>query len=120
MILVDASIWIDQLHRPDAQFAELLHDQTVVMHPFVLGEVMLGSLRDRLGVRARLDDLDRAPVADDAEVLSLIDSAQLFGAGIGYVDAHLLASTMLMLGGRLWTRDRRLAVAAERLGVGFA
>lgn len=119
MILVDASIWIDQLHRPDQQFAALLYQQVVVMHPFVAGEIMLGSLRDRANVKTTLTELDSAPVADDAEVLNLIHSARLCGTGIGYVGAHLIASTMLMMGGKLWTRDKRLAAVAERLEIRY-
>ena len=119
MILVDSAIWIDQLHHQDPVFADLLRRQVVVLHPYVAGEIMLGSLSDRAVVRLRLADLDPAPVAEHAEVLNLIDSVPLFGTGIGYVDAHLLASTMLMLGGLLWTRDKRLAAVAARLGVAF-
>lgn len=119
MIIVDTSIWIDQLEAPDKRFAALLFEQIVVIHPYVIGEILLGSVRDRANLRKRLFDLDPAPVADIAEVINLIESAQLFGSGIGYVDAHLLASTFLTLGGSLWTRDKRLAVTAERLGVAY-
>ena len=118
--MVDASIWIDQLHRPDEAFAALLYRQVVVVHPFVAGEILLGNLRDRAAARAVLDEIEPAPVADDSEVLNLIGSARLFGSGIGYVDAHLVASTLLMAGGRLWTRDRRLAAVVERLGIGLS
>jgi predicted nucleic acid-binding protein len=120
VIIVDASIWIDQIRRPDDMFADLLYRQVVVMHPFIAGEVMLGNLKDRAQVCATLAALDPAPVAEPDEVANLIESAQLFGTGIGYVDAHLIASAMLMVGGRLWTRDRRLHAVAKRLGVAFA
>ena len=119
MILVDASVWIDQLRAGDRRLVDVLSGQAAVVHPFVIGEVMLGYLPDRAAVLAELEDLESAPVADDAEVLGLIESAKLFGTGIGYVDAHLIASAMLMAGGQLWTRDRRLRAVAERLGVGF-
>ena len=119
MILVDAAIWIDQLHHPDDDFASLLQRQIVVMHPYVAGEILLGSLRDRRAIRMRLIDLDRAPVARHEEVTNLIESVPLFGTGVGYVDAHLIASTMLMVGGRIWTRDRRLARVASQLRINF-
>ena len=120
MIIVDTSIWIDQLYAPDAQFAELLYRQIVVIHPYVIGEILLGSLRDRVAVRTQLLALDQAPVAEPREILNLIESTTLYGSGIGYVDAHLLASALLLLGGRVLTRDRRLHAAAERLGIAFA
>ncbi len=120
MIIVDASIWIDQIRRPDDVFADLLYRQLVVMHPFIAGEIMLGSMKDRAEVRAILAALDPAPVAEPDEVANLIESARLFGTGIGYVDVHLIASALLMVGGRIWTRDRRLFAAAERLGIAFS
>ncbi|MBC7520997.1 MAG: VapC toxin family PIN domain ribonuclease [Sandarakinorhabdus sp.] len=120
MIIVDASIWIDQIRRPDAIFADLLYRQVVVMHPFIAGEIMLGSMKDRAQVGATLAALDPAPVAEPDEVANLIESAVLFGTGIGYVDVHLIASALLMVGGRIWTRDRRLHNVAERLGIALA
>jgi predicted nucleic acid-binding protein len=120
VIIVDASIWIDQIRRPDDVFADLLYRQLVVMHPFIAGEIMLGSMKDRAEVRAILAALDPAPVAEPDEVANLIESARLFGTGIGYVDVHLIASALLMVGGRIWTRDRRLFAAAERLGIAFS
>jgi len=119
VIIVDTSIWIDQLEAPDKRFADLLFEQIVVIHPYVIGEILLGSVRDRTSLRKRLFDLDPAPVADVAEVFNLIESAALFGTGVGYIDAHLLASTLLTDRGRLWTRDMRLHAAAERLGIAF-
>jgi predicted nucleic acid-binding protein len=119
MIIVDASIWIDQLRRPDERFADLLYRQLVVIHPFVAGKIMLGSLKDRSLVASTLAALDPAPVAEPDEVANLIESARLFGTGIGYVDAHLIASALLMVGGRIWTRDRRLQAAIQRLGIAF-
>jgi predicted nucleic acid-binding protein len=119
MIIVDASIWIDQIRRPDETFADLLYRQVVVMHPFIAGEIMLGSLKDRAQVQATLAALDPAPIAEPNEVANLIESAKLFGTGIGYVDAHLIASALLMVGGRIWTRDRRLHAVAERMRIAF-
>ena len=118
MILADTSVWVDHLHGGDARMAALLEAEEIVMHPYVLGEVALGSLRNRAAILGDLRALPGAAVAGDEEVLALIERHRLFGTGIGLVDAHLLASTLLTPETRLWTRDRRLREAAERLGIG--
>ncbi|HEY1931776.1 MAG TPA: type II toxin-antitoxin system VapC family toxin [Acetobacteraceae bacterium] len=117
MILVDTSIWVDHLRAGNAILARLLDDGAVLMHPFVIGELALGSLRHRDAFLSDLADLPRAIAADDNEVLRFIEAEALFNCGIGYVDAHLLASVRLTLDAVLWTRDTRLAAAAERLSV---
>lgn len=117
MILPDASVWIDHLARPNAVFARAFELGNVVAHPFVIGELSLGSLKNRRDYIARLNDLPHAPVATTAEVAALIEWHQLYSRGIGYVDVHLLASARMMADARLWTRDKRLHAQAERLGV---
>jgi predicted nucleic acid-binding protein len=119
VILVDTNIWIDHLHQADETLSGLLDDQNFWIHPFVIGEVMLGNLKDRQLTLEFFQDMPQAEIAMDNEVLSLIDDHELYGLGIGYVDAHLLASAKLMPGTRVWTRDKRLAAAAERLGLAF-
>jgi len=89
----------------------------VLGHPFVIGELALGSLRQRDVILTALQDLPQAVVASEIEVLKFIKVQALYGLGIGYVDAHLLASTRLTLGGSLWTRDKRLHAVADRLGL---
>lgn len=117
MILVDTSVWIDHLRAGDAVLAELLDDGQVLSHPFVVGELALGNLHQRESVLADLLELPRAFVASDNEVLHFIQREGLFGIGIGYLDAHLLAATRLTQGASLWTRDKRLSAAAERLSL---
>jgi predicted nucleic acid-binding protein len=117
MILADSAIWIDHLRSPVAKLATLLLDEEIVAHPFVTGEIALGSIANRHVVIRELDRLRQLSVATPAEVSGLIEDEQLWGRGIGYVDAHLLASVRLMPGTRLWTRDARLRAQAERLGV---
>ena len=117
MILADSSVWIDHLGRGDPVLQALLDDDRVAMHPFVMGEIALGSLRDRQRVLFRLRRMPQAPVARTDTIVPFIDHHALSGAGIGYVDAHLLASALLAPGTRMWTRDKRLHTAAERLGV---
>lgn len=117
MILVDTSIWIDHLRTGDPKLVRLLQDGHVLAHPWVTGELALGHLSRRDEVLGLLQNLPQATVATDVEVLTLIDSQRLFGLGIGYVDAHLLAATILSTGARLWTRDERLAAVAAQRGI---
>ena len=117
MILADTSVWIDHLHRSDPQVAERLADGVMLMHPFVLGEIALGSLRDRARVLGNLQHLPMCHVADPEEILVFTERHALAGSGIGYVDAHLLAATLVTRGSSLWTRDKRLNAVAMRLGV---
>ena len=117
MILVDTSVWVDHLRARDAALVGLLDAGEVLGHPFVLGELALGSLRQRKLVLTSLEDLPQASVATDPEVLNFVERQRLYGFGIGYVDAHLLAAARLTPDASLWTRDRRLHEAAVRLGV---
>lgn len=116
MILVDTSVWIDHLHRAEPRLQGLLVDDRVAMHDGVLGELALGSMRERATVLTLLGSLHRAPRLGGDEFLHLVDTARLWGRGLGVVDAHLLGSALL---GNLtiWTRDRRLRAAADDLGV---
>lgn len=120
MILVDTSIWIDHLRQGDPTLVRLLSAGQVLAHPFITGELALGSLRNRAAVLDALDELPRASVATDQEVLRFIETAQLFGQGIGYIDAHLLAAVRLAPGSRLWTRDKRLHGVSQRLDLAYA
>jgi predicted nucleic acid-binding protein len=117
LILVDTSVWVDHLRRGDATLAALLDGGRVLTHPFVVGELALGNLQHRARVVHDLRRLPKAAVATDPEVLTFIEEEELFGLGIGYVDAHLLAAARLSPGASLWTRDKRLRAAGERLSV---
>jgi predicted nucleic acid-binding protein len=117
MILIDSSVWIDHLRSSDALLSGLLGGGQVLAHPFIIGELAMGSLRQRDVILNALRDLPQALVASDDEVLGFIDQQRLFGLGIGYVDAHLLAAARLTAGASLWTRDKRLHDIAERMGL---
>ncbi len=118
MILVDTSVWVDHLKRGNATLAALLDQAAVVTHPFVIGEIALGTLTSRDEVLGLLADLPAIRPARHEDVLDLVDRRGLAGAGIGWVDAHLLASA-LVAQTRLWTLDRPLAAAAARLDVAW-
>jgi predicted nucleic acid-binding protein len=115
-MLVDTSVWADHLARGNPSLVELLEAGEVETHPFVMGELALGNLHWREGILGYLEALPAAPTAEPAEVLRLVDERNLAGSGLGWVDAHLLASALIG-GTRLWTLDRGLAAAAARLGV---
>lgn len=115
MILVDTSVWVDHLRRGDKTLSMLLNADKVLTHPFVIGELALGNLRARDRLIDDLRDLPQASVASDEEVMRFITRYRLFGRGIGYVDAHLLAAVRLSSDAALFTRDRRLSDVAEQL-----
>jgi predicted nucleic acid-binding protein len=117
MILVDTSVWVQHFRAGDQAWADLLDRGMVLTHPFVIGELALGNLRQRALILSALSDLPQASVVTDAEVLQFIDHRRLFGSGIGYVDVHLLAAVRLTAGAALWTNDKRLQVVAARLGL---
>lgn len=115
--LVDTSVWIDHFRRPNPDLSEALERIEVLAHPFVIAELALGSLRKRHIVLAELASLPIPIVASTADVLRFIETRRLWGTGLGYVDAHLLASLLLTPDAVLWTRDRKLQDAAAKLNV---
>jgi predicted nucleic acid-binding protein len=117
VILVDTSVWVDHLRAGDAALSKLLNAGMVLGHPFVTGELALGNLRQREVVLTSLSELPFISVATDNEVLHFIGRHALFGRGIGYIDAHLLAAVRLTAGTTLWTKDRRLQGVAVELGL---
>lgn len=97
----------------------LLEAGEVLTHAFIVGELALGNLRDRDKILADFRLLPHARSAAHEEVLQFVDHHRLFGRGIGYVDAHLLAATALSEDARLWTFDRNLAAAAAHLALAY-
>ncbi|MBA3346411.1 MAG: PIN domain-containing protein [Gemmatimonadales bacterium] len=116
MILADTSVWVDHLRQGNDRLTSLLADGQVTCHPFIIGELACGNLKNRREVLLLLGRLPRAVPATHTEVLILIESRRLMGRGLGWVDAHLL-STAALHGLDLWTLDRRLDIAATVLGV---
>jgi predicted nucleic acid-binding protein len=117
MILVDTSVWVEHLRSGNAELALLLETGRVLTHPFVIGELGLGSLRQRDSILEAVQCLPQTNIASPAEVLHFIAQHSLFGIGIGYVDTHLLAAARLTPGCHLWTLDKRLRAAASGLGL---
>lgn len=117
MILVDTSVWVAHLRARDETLVQLLHAGQALTHPFVIGELALGNLPQRRQILNDLRLMPHALVASHHEVLHFVDEHRLFGIGIGYVDAHLLAATQLTDDTILWTRDKRLHSVADRLSL---
>jgi len=116
VILVDTSVWIDHLRLGSERLKSLLQDGQVLCHPFIIGELACGNLRNRDEILHLLEALPGTPVADRFEVLHLINAHRLYGQGLGWIDAHLLASA-LITGCELWTSDRLLHTLADQVGL---
>jgi predicted nucleic acid-binding protein len=117
VILADTSVWVDHLRSGNPEMQRLLGRGQIVMHPFVVAEIALGSLNNR---RKRLEDMEallEVRVAQLSEVRHMIKAHTLYSKGIGLTDAHLLASCMLTAGTQLWTRDAAMEKAAEAVGI---
>jgi predicted nucleic acid-binding protein len=117
MILADTSVWVEHFRRGQPTLIALLENAEVVIHPFVVGELALGHLPRRVEIIEGLNQLPQATAADAGEVLSFIDRHGLAGAGLGYVDVHLLTSSRLTSDTLLWTFDKRLHAVADRLSL---
>jgi hypothetical protein len=119
VILVDTSVWIDHLRKPDRRLQELLENDEVITHPLVLMELALGSIANRDEVLANLELLPKAEVAELDELYPLIETRRLYRKGIGVTDLHLIASALFEKSLLLWTRDKRLGEIASSEGVFF-
>ena len=117
MVLVDTSVWVDHFRRGNPRLAKMLLDVEVLCHPFVVGELACGRVAQRRAVLSLLVKLPQCETANHEEVLAFVESNRLVGSGIGWIDAHLLASAVLT-GAALWTLDRRLHAAARSLRIG--
>ncbi|MEA3050273.1 MAG: hypothetical protein QOG84_2109 [Sphingomonadales bacterium] len=123
MILADTSVWINHINSgPDERLVAFLNGVRIVMHDFVIGEIAMGSLRNRSQQLAMLRDLPRAIHVSNGEALLLVEGADLHGSGLSFIDAHLLAAAIASPAQgrvRIWTGDKRLHAHAARLGVAY-
>ena len=115
MMLADSSVWIRHIRQSSQAFQEALDGGRIYMHPFVIGELMLGGLR-KVTLR-QLDMLEQSVIASHDEVRYTIQEQSLSGTGIGYIDTHLLVSALLTDSCRLLTHDKKLRAVARRLGL---
>ena len=118
MVLVDSSIWVNHLRKGDRHLESLLLDSEVACHPFIIGELACGNIRNRSEILSLLETLPSTPTVDMTEYLFFVEQNHLFGVGRGFVDVHLLASAKLS-DIPLWTADKKLKEAALRLKVSY-
>ena len=118
MVLVDTSVWVDHLRNGRVGLADLLSEGVVACHPFVIGELACGGLKNRVEILSLLQALPASIVAKHEEVMSFIENHKLMNRGMGYIDVSLLASALLM-GIPIWSLDKKLGEAAQRFGLAF-
>jgi len=118
MVLVDTSVWVTHLRHGSRQLEKLLMDAEVMCHPFIIGELACGNLKNRNEIISLLQSLPMTATIEFDEFLFFIDKNHLMGKGVGFVDVNLLASTQLT-GVLLWTADKRLKTAADQLDLAF-
>jgi predicted nucleic acid-binding protein len=118
MVLVDTSIWVEHLRKGNHQLKQLLMDAEVICHPFIIGELACGSIKNRQEILPLLMSLPSAPLPEFDELMYFIDENQMMGIGIGFVDVSLLASAQLS-GNFLWTADKKLNSAATMLSLNY-
>ena len=119
MILVDTSIWVDHLRNPEDGLTTLLNANDVLMHPMVIGELACGHMRNRKQALELWYRLPRINEAGHEQVISLIETHNLMGQGLGFVDMHLVCSVFNYSGSQLWTRDKKLNGIANKLNIAF-
>jgi len=117
LILADTSIWIDHLRSGNKELRKHLDQGQIVIHPFIVAELALGSLQERAKTLALLDHLPQVRVAQMREVRLMIEARRLYSLGIGLTDAHLIASVFINPSTLLWTKEKPLRKAAEALGI---
>ena len=118
MVLVDTSVWVSHLREGEVGLEKLLIDGEVMCHPFIVGELACGNLKNRLEILTYLQSLPMTILAEDEEVLKFIENNQLMGKGLGYIDIHLIASAILT-DVPVWTFDKTLDKIAKKIGINY-
>ena len=118
MILVDTSIWVDHLRKSNRDLVYLLEQSQVLVHPWIIGELVCGNLANRKDLLMLFSSMPAVRVVSDVEVFELIEARRLFGKAVGWVDMHLLAAAIIE-DIKLWTGDNKLKRIAASLGVAF-
>jgi len=118
MVLVDTSVWVVHLRDGTIGLEALLNEGHVLCHPFVVGELACGNLKNRAEILSLLQALPMATHAEHEEVMQFIENYSLAGKGLGYIDVHLLASAILIKA-PLWTLDKKLSEVSSKLGLAY-
>ena len=117
-ILVDTSVWIKHLRESDKNLIQLLEQGLVACHPFIIGELACGGIKNRHEIINRLNDLPSTDILDHYEIMEFIEYRKIMNKGIGYVDVHLLGSA-LVSEAPLWTLDKSLKKIANQLSIEY-
>jgi predicted nucleic acid-binding protein len=118
MVLVDTSVWVSHLRNDNTHLANLLNHGEVVCHPFIIGELACGNLKNRTEILSLFQALPMSIQAEHDEVMKFVENNQLMGKGLGYIDVHLLAATSLTEV-PIWTIDKRLDAVSQEMGLNF-
>jgi len=118
MVLVDTSVWVAHLRQGNSDLEILLNNSEVICHKFIIGELACGNIKNRAEILSLLNALPKATQAKHDEVMRFIENYRLMGVGLGYVDVHLLASTLLTKT-PIWTFDKKLNSIATKLKLAF-
>ena len=117
-ILVDTSVWINHLRERDQNLSHLLEQGLVACHPFIVGEIACGGIKNRQEIINLLNDLPSTEILDHSDIIDFIENRKIMNKGIGYIDVHLLGS-VLVSDTRIWTFDKALKKMAFQLSVGY-
>ena len=118
VVLADTSVWVNHFHHRDPHLEALLNEAVIAVHPYTIAELSLGRIKNRREILALLKALTPATLVSQEELLHFIEYRRLAGSGIGFVDAHLLASIELMRG-LLWTADKPLRLVADKFDLSY-
>ncbi len=118
MVLVDTSVWVSHLRNGNTSLANLLNNGDVVCHPFIIGELACGNLKNRAEILSLLQALPMSIEAEHDEVMTFIENNQLMRKGLGYIDVHLLAAASLTEVS-IWTIDKKLDAVSQEMGLNF-
>ncbi|MFC1495573.1 type II toxin-antitoxin system VapC family toxin [Thermodesulfobacteriota bacterium] len=118
LILVDTSVWIKHLREGEKNLVPLLEQGSVACHPFIIGEIACGGMKNRYEIISLLNDLPSVEILDHSEIMEFIENRKIMNKGVGYIDVHLLGSA-LVSGTLLWTFDKALGKIAKELSIGF-
>lgn len=116
LTLIDTSVWIDHFNSPIDRLQRLVDDRSVLCHPLIIGELACGKIPNRRGVLAFLSALHQAAAPEHEEVIRMVDALELYGRGLAWIDAHLIAAALLS-GAYLYTHDKKLLAVASELGL---
>ena len=117
-ILVDTSVWINHLREGDQNLSHLLEQGLVACHPFIVGEIACGGIKNRQEIINLLNDLPSTEILDHSDIIDFIESRKIMNKGIGYIDVHLLGSA-LVSDTPLWTFDKALRKIAIQFSIGY-